>query len=118
VHSEVAQCGFSRERVFDERGYNRAKQHLAAVGDRPDPCGAVDLVSDEAGGLLRYLPNVHAHADSQLLAGRPFRPASWRCISRTAAMHALGEVNVAKNESPCVPSSVPPWAARAPRTIA
>jgi hypothetical protein len=28
--------------------------------------------------------------------------ASWRCISSTAATHALGEVNVAKKESPGV----------------
>lgn len=72
MRAEVAQCGVSRERVLDQPGRGRAQEHLAPVGDRPNPGGAVDLVADEAGGFLRCLPDVHAHADPQLLAGRPF----------------------------------------------
>ena len=43
--------------------------------------------------------------------------ASSRCIWMAAATQALGEVNVAKNESPWVPSSLPPCARSASRMI-
>jgi hypothetical protein len=35
-----------------------------------------------------------------------------------AATQAFGEVNVAKNESPCVPFSSPPWVVSASRMMA
>ncbi len=40
------------------------------------------------------------------------------CISSTAATHARGEENAAKNPSPRVFASLPPWAARADRISA
>ena len=41
-----------------------------------------------------------------------------RCISSTAATHARGEANTAKNASPCVSTSLPAWAARDDRMTA
>jgi hypothetical protein len=40
------------------------------------------------------------------------------CISSTAAMHARGEENTAKNASPCVSTSLPSCAARDDRISA
>ena len=63
VRSELPYGDVGRQGVLDESGGRRRQQDLASVADRGDPGRPVDLVADEAGGGLRRLAGVDAHAD-------------------------------------------------------
>ena len=90
--------------------------NLTAVRHRGNPSGAMDLQAHRAGGGLGGFPCVHAHPHPELLALGQGRAAKAPCISITAARAADGEEKAAKKLSPCVPTSLPPWAASADRT--
>ena len=90
----------------------------APHADRGHPGGPVHLQAHQAGGRLRRLAAMDSHPHPDPLPARP--RMSWRacCISSTAATHARGEENTAKNASPCVSTSLPSCAASADRISA
>jgi hypothetical protein len=65
VGAEVAQVGSFREPVGGQGGRRRRQQHLAAMADGHDPCGAVDCRAEVVAGAGRGLAGVQPHPHPQ-----------------------------------------------------
>jgi hypothetical protein len=71
VHAQIPEGHAWGEPVAYESDDRFQKKDLAAVADRRDPGGAVDVQTDQAGGCLGRLAGMNAHAHPHVLLGGP-----------------------------------------------